>query len=344
MKNALHIALFLVGLLGASAWIRSLDKYPFDPTTRSKIVHLQVNEGDYDTLFIGSSRVHYGIVPSAFDAALAAHGRASRSYSLGLSGYRPNDFDVLIDWVLANQPQVFKRVFIELHTFKQRGFDSNWMSWRQIHLHTPSTFSLRIETALGNYKPDPPAWEVACSVCMHTLTHALSVGRAPAILGDLLVNPLHRPDPRQREDHGWQSVLSAAEHNASLRRAHEKWLADEDPERSRRMKEQGFIPEHQKTGLPFALIRRRAERLRAAGIEVCFIVMPTMNYGFWGVDGVSDLAKELDVIDLDSPAAHPRASEPDGFYDYSHLAPEGARRVSALLADVYDVLLSEHGR
>lgn len=345
MKTALHICLFLVGMTAVAASLRGLDVMPFNGVARTKLGHLLQHEGEYDTLFVGSSRMHYGLIPNAFDQAFAKAGRTSSTYSLGLAGYRPNDFDVLIDWLLRNRTQRWKRAFIELHTFQQSGFDSNWMSWRQIHLHTPQTLFPRLATALGGFTSAPPAWEVACSVCMHTLTNALSIGRAPTIIDNLITPPSeqHIRDSSQTRDHGWRSALDAAKTNASLRKAHDKWLTETDHEPVLAMKRAGEVPDHQRTGLPYALIRAMADKLHAAGIEVCFVVMPTMQHSFWGADGVPVVAEGIDVIDLDDPAAHADVFDPRGFHDHSHLNPRGALSATTALARTYAALLTARG-
>lgn len=49
-----------------------------------KLAHLRQHGGDYDTLFLGSSRVHYGLDPELFDAEMARQGCRSRSFNMGV--------------------------------------------------------------------------------------------------------------------------------------------------------------------------------------------------------------------------------------------------------------------
>jgi hypothetical protein len=49
-----------------------------------KLAHLRQNPGAYDTLFIGSSRVHYGADPQLFDEEMAQQGCSSRSFNMAV--------------------------------------------------------------------------------------------------------------------------------------------------------------------------------------------------------------------------------------------------------------------
>lgn len=49
-----------------------------------KLEHLHRHAADYDTLFLGSSRVHYGVDPALFDAEMARQGCHARSFNMGV--------------------------------------------------------------------------------------------------------------------------------------------------------------------------------------------------------------------------------------------------------------------
>lgn len=49
-----------------------------------KLDHLRRHAADYDTLFLGSSRVHYGVDPALFDAEMARQGCRARSFNMGV--------------------------------------------------------------------------------------------------------------------------------------------------------------------------------------------------------------------------------------------------------------------
>src|SRR5947207_214119 len=50
------------------------------PAAGEKIRYLSLHGNDYDTIFVGSSRVNFQVLPSIFDRATAESGRPTKSF------------------------------------------------------------------------------------------------------------------------------------------------------------------------------------------------------------------------------------------------------------------------
>src|SRR5213078_5314247 len=62
----------------------------------SKLRFFATHKDEFDTIFVGSSRIHNGVAPSIFDQVLAENGIPSRTFNFGGSGmYPPEEFHVL---------------------------------------------------------------------------------------------------------------------------------------------------------------------------------------------------------------------------------------------------------
>ena len=68
-------AAFLLGLC-LTCWVIRINlPVPKVPAVQAKLAHLAEHINDYDTLFLGSSRIYHQIIPSRFDELMARRGR-----------------------------------------------------------------------------------------------------------------------------------------------------------------------------------------------------------------------------------------------------------------------------
>jgi hypothetical protein len=114
MRTLNYSILGLAGFCATAFVLHSLLPLPEVAGVTSKILFLAAHRDEYDTIFLGSSRVYHGINPAAFDAAMAAAGRPAHSYNLGIDGMLPPETFHVIDQLLAAKPRRLRRIFIEL--------------------------------------------------------------------------------------------------------------------------------------------------------------------------------------------------------------------------------------
>jgi hypothetical protein len=88
--------------------------YPNIPEAGEKIHYLALHGDQYDTLFLGSSRVNFQIKPAQFDALLAEHGISMKSFNAGIIGMRPPEQGFYLDHVLRQPHRRLRWVIIEL--------------------------------------------------------------------------------------------------------------------------------------------------------------------------------------------------------------------------------------
>jgi hypothetical protein len=114
MRTLNYSILGLAGFCATAFVLRSLLPLPDVAGVTSKILFLAAHRDEYDTIFLGSSRVYHGINPAMFDAAMAAGGNPAHSYNLGIDGMLPPETFYVIDQLLVAKPRGLRRIFIEL--------------------------------------------------------------------------------------------------------------------------------------------------------------------------------------------------------------------------------------
>lgn len=334
LKKLAHLVLFFAGMAFVDVNLHDVDLLPFWSWSRDKVNWVSEHGEDYDTLFLGSSRMHYGLKPEVFDARMAELGQATRSFNFAFSGARMHDVAYMLDWLARHKPQRLKRVVIELHSFDQRIRGGQWFSDQDLEMHAPAVFAMRMQSvAVGKTSLVEKA-EQAQYVLLHSLSNALCLGQGVRITSDWIAKS-HReriPNAYDVADGGWQDVASLdLEH---MRKEHANFSSQPEAcERKLGWKVSRDRIEVLEGGFNPAAVRSIAERMRACGVEPIFVVMPTYASDFFGRDGVAGIASEVRILELDDPAPNRPIYELSYYYDVSHLNSEGAKAFSRFLAE-----------
>ena len=109
-NTAIGAAVFLATCLG----LRALLPFPEVPEVTPKLRYFIEHKDDFDTLFIGSSRIYRHIEPEMFDRAAAARGVPTHSFNLAIGGMHPPESFYLLDQALRAKPAKLKWIFVEL--------------------------------------------------------------------------------------------------------------------------------------------------------------------------------------------------------------------------------------
>ena len=135
MRGAIHCA------IGLGAFVAScLSLHHFAPWTQmdevsEKVSYFERHKDDFDTLFIGSSRIYHGIVPQVFDAELTKRGIASASLNLGIDGMSIPESSCFLEKILEQKPARLKWVFVELTPFRLEMDENRRESARGVYWH-----------------------------------------------------------------------------------------------------------------------------------------------------------------------------------------------------------------
>jgi len=330
LRRLAHVLVFL-GALGATALaVRRLDPEPVQSWLRPKLDHFAAVGDQYDTVFLGSSRLNFGLDPERFDARMAALGRPTHSFNLAFSGMRQHDYTWVLDWLARHRPPNLRRVVVELHEWSQAVRGLQWYADQDIELHTLDLLWPRCRSVLLDFDGPLGKAEQLRFVLSHTALNVLSVGRGPRLVDGLLrqFRGDPTPTPAAVPRRGAARIEEATQaHVLENRRT---FLADQERAETVKAKIAGPWPTE---AFDLASFRLQEERMRALGVAPLFLVPPTWERTFRGRDGLVDAGRHVRILDLDHPQLHRPLFDPELYFDLSHLNEAGCARFSDYLAE-----------
>ena len=101
----------------------------------AKLRFFGLHKDEFDTVFLGSSHIHYGVAPSVFDEVLAGAGIQSRTFNLGIDGMCPPEQFYVLDQILAAKPHKLKRLFLEMENIEETWRPDERISQRAVYWH-----------------------------------------------------------------------------------------------------------------------------------------------------------------------------------------------------------------
>ncbi|MDB6148969.1 MAG: hypothetical protein JWQ44_417 [Chthoniobacter sp.] len=117
-RGGFCLLLFAIAFCIVCALIGKALPFPEIPIVSQKLLQMEERHDDYDTLFIGSSRIHYQVIPTLFDRLAAEQGFPTRSFNAGVAGMRPPEDGYFLDRILQKPPKNLRWVFIELASIR----------------------------------------------------------------------------------------------------------------------------------------------------------------------------------------------------------------------------------
>jgi hypothetical protein len=138
-NSAICAIAFLVTCMGLHAVL------PFpeiDGGVSQKFRFFSAHKDEFDTLFIGSSRIYFQISPAIFDRVTRESGLATRSFNFGIGGMYLPETAYLLEQILNLKPRNLRWVFIEYDELQTKWSPENqtsrralyWADWKRVSL------------------------------------------------------------------------------------------------------------------------------------------------------------------------------------------------------------------
>jgi len=138
-NTGIGAAAFLV----TCAILRVVLPFPeIDGGVSQKFRFFAAHKDEFDTLFIGSSRVYFQISPAIFDRVTREDGMPTHSFNFGIGGMYLPETDYLLEQILKLKPRNLKWVFIEYDELQTKWSPENqtsrralyWADWKRVSL------------------------------------------------------------------------------------------------------------------------------------------------------------------------------------------------------------------
>ena len=138
-NTGIGTAAFLITCVG----LRVVLPFPeIDGGVSQKFRFFAAHKDEFDTLFIGSSRVYFQISPAVFDRVTRENGLPTHSFNFGVGGMYLSETGYLLDQILNLKPRNLRWVFIEYDELQTEWSPENqtsrralyWADWRRVSL------------------------------------------------------------------------------------------------------------------------------------------------------------------------------------------------------------------
>jgi len=294
------------------------------PEVTQKVNFLRAHAGDFDTVFIGSSRIYHGVSPRAFDAAMAAAGQPAHSFNLAVNALLPPESMWMARTLSAMKLPRLRRVFLEMADARDIP-DADHPTVRDVYWQDPEALAYAWQRARQDLAAAPPEqrWTRALG--------ELSRGTTLFAFNELNVGWLI-PTPRWEPVSGRREPVLGPDGDGFLPIRHtllegaRAKLAEGIDALRRQTVVRTVDPLNEQE---YAGIQRM---LNARGVEVILLMAPVTvrDYHAW-----QDAPPGSRVLAFDDPDRHPEFYDPAHRFDSDHLNEAGAEIFSKELAEAY---------
>ena len=138
-NTAIGATAFLLTCIG----LRAILPFPeIDGGVSQKFRFFAAHKDEFDTLFIGSSRVYFQISPAIFDRVTRESGLPTHSFNFGIGGMYLPESAYLLEQILNLKPRNLRWVFIEYDEVQTKWSPENqtsrralyWADWKRVSL------------------------------------------------------------------------------------------------------------------------------------------------------------------------------------------------------------------
>jgi len=138
-NSAIGVTAFLLTCFG----LRAVLPFPeIDGGVSQKFRFFSAHKDEFDTLFIGSSRIYFQISPAIFDRVTRKSGLPTHSFNFGIGGMYLPETAYLLEQILNLKPRNLRWVFIEYDELQTKWSPENqssrralyWADWKRVSL------------------------------------------------------------------------------------------------------------------------------------------------------------------------------------------------------------------
>lgn len=324
----LDAALFLLAAPLTAALLTRLAGYPDLGPLEEKLFYFESNKQVYDIVFAGSSRVRRGIVPTLFDAEMAARGFPVRSFNLAVAGMGPHEANALIRRVLAMEPARLRWIVVELGDWDPVVRPENRFKRRGIFWHDAQETASVLRSTLLLDEPFTARADLLQTHLLHFAARSLAVGRGPDAVRSLFSGERAEAAPDLARWQGFEPYTETSYRFNPLRRRFLERL-DEYREAVGRL----AAGDESAPPKPYnvAAVRAQVAMIRRVGAEPVHLITPTPR----ATPELDRLARDGHVpalLAFNRPADYPELFAVERRFDREHLVQEAAEEFTRHLA------------
>jgi hypothetical protein len=339
-KAAFLGAMFALAFAVCCQTMRRALPFPAIPQVTTKLEHLAQHGAECDTLFIGSSRIYYQIIPALFDRIAAERGHTVKSFNAGIAGMRPPEDSCLLELILQKPPPHLRWVFVELSALRTNVGDGKRNTMRAVYWHDWPRLKLLFQRALVvKHDGKRRGWKERLGIRLEPFgdfwehvelffQNQTSLGRGALLCGALL-DPDEAPVPPKSNTLGADLAGWVPTGNPEAMLPGE---AAKYEKAYRELREEG---RERDLGDPISqqALRTMVEKIEANGARAVLVIPPTTSRRNFYPE--PNLAAKAPVLDFSDPEKFPELFEPRHRLDKVHLNVPGSEIFTRALAEAW---------
>tara|TARA_R110000782_G_scaffold30842_5_gene76495 strand:- start:335 stop:1501 length:1167 start_codon:yes stop_codon:yes gene_type:complete len=293
-----------------------------------KLAAYQAHADVYDTVFIGTSRTFYHVVPDDVEDAVESAGCPRPNvFNFGVFGLTGAEQDWLVDQVLDAGKGTLRTVVIEDPLPEARALD-NATNERARFFHGPAEYDATVKS-ISSFPESVPKKIFRFGIFGAGAAYDLSgVGRAAALFFPAPEKPV--PFKLDMEFDGFEILGSHPTADIDARR---KDFLEHPDKFDAAMARYGAASDENVAARAIYL-EERLRRIRALGLNAALFISPDPaeldRTPRVGVE-LARIAPDLPVLNFNRPDAYPDLFERGLWFDHSHYGEAGARALSRVV-------------
>jgi len=147
-RGFLDVGIAVLAFVLACAGLNALLPFPEIDVVSAELRFFQEHQDEFDTVFVGSSRIHHQISPATFDRIMGEAGHPTRTFNFGINGMFPPESGFVLERLLKSKPRHLKWIFLELDELEVRRIPKADASRRSVYWHDWKRTSLVLRKIL----------------------------------------------------------------------------------------------------------------------------------------------------------------------------------------------------
>lgn len=299
--------------------------FPSVPEISPRFRYFAEHKDEFDTIFIGSSRIRHQIIPEQFDREVGEGGKPMHSFNLGYSGMWPPESFYYLRQVLALRPKKLRWVVMELMDYRFGQVEGQAPTMRSVYWHDAKHTAMSMRLVAESPLPSLEKWKLIAGHAQLFLQRLANLGR-----GAEWVQARYFPEKKKTD-------LSWAKRRGFDPEPPGEWSEGTRAEFERQIRAFRLAPPIERLRPGFAIALREIDsQVEFAGAKLILVVPPTVH----PEEHLAPVPPNaFGFLAFDNPAEYPRLYLPELHYDPGHLNEAGAREFTSLLAQRFVTLL-----
>jgi len=147
-RGLLDVGIAVLAFVLVCGGLNALLPFPEIDVVSAELRFFKEHRDEFDTVFVGSSRIHHQVSPAIFDRVMGEAGHPTRTFNFGINGMFPPESGYVLERLLRTKPRHLKWVFIELDELETRRIPKAEASRRSLYWHDWKRTSLVLRKVL----------------------------------------------------------------------------------------------------------------------------------------------------------------------------------------------------